>query len=198
MSTSEAPSGYESAVAEEPLKIVEAPAKEPPPSEEVSPADREADADDKLPVEAFDPFRPKPGGRPVWAKPLPKGFAFPRGVHPIFLRFRAEWTTAPEKGERHCVVWELTDIEELAAAQRAMGQPGRSAQELAKQTIRIVDGHQADWSGNDDPGSIDNFWREIGPKCRQMLVVVYSRTHVMSEAERVDFLLNCIAARALG
>jgi hypothetical protein len=173
-----------------------APVPEPPPPEEVAPEDREPARE--IEREDFDPFTPKTGGVPAWAK-LPKGFKFPRGIRPIFVRFKAAWTRAPHKGDRSCILWELTDVEEYAAAQRATGQPWRSSHEFAKQMLRVIDGHPAEWGTAEEvDGGVDAFWREIGPKCRSMLVAIYAKTHAMEAAERVDFFMSCIEVRPAG
>jgi hypothetical protein len=172
------------------------------PAEEDEPELREAEAptDPKAALPSVEERIPdaERGGPPAWAK-VPKGMRFPRGTRPIFVRFRPEWTRAPHKGERQCILWELTDLDEHAAAQRAAGFPGRGLQEFAKGTIRAIDGEAVEWSGAEGAvANIDQFWRDIGPKGRSMIVGIYQQTHAMSPSERVDFFMNCIAARSVG
>lgn len=176
-----------------PIEYATEPPEAPPP-EEVSAADREPAEE----PEEFDPFVPMPGGRPAWC-PIPKGFKPPQGVRVMFVSFAAETTVAPHKGDRSCLLWELSDIEELDAAKRSAGQPGRGPYEFAKQMIRVIDGSIVDWSGDgSSPGSIDRFWREIGPKGRSMLALIYGRTHAMDAKERVDFFTKRFVVRPAG
>ena len=137
------------------------------------------------------------GGAPPWAK-IPAGFKFPRGRQVAFLRFRAEWTDTPWKGDRQAVVWSLTDADEKIGLGRAMGDVNRAANELSKQMLRAIDGHEAVWDGTPGPGNVDRWWTEIGGKCRQILVRVYTQLHVLSEEERTDFFENCIEVRTTG
>ena len=67
---------------------------------------------------------------------------------------------------------------------------------IGKRTGSLADVHPVDLSGLEGPGSVDHFWREIGPKGRQMVVVVYIRTHQMADSEMNDFFANCAAVRA--
>lgn len=137
------------------------------------------------------------GGAPPWAK-IPAGFKFPRGRQVAFLRFRAEWTDTPWKGDRQAIVWTLTDADEKVALGRATGDVNRAASELSKQMLRAIDGHEVDWGGTPGPGNVDRWWTEIGGKCRQILVRVYTQLHVLSEEERADFFENCIEVRSTG
>lgn len=138
-------------------------------------------------------------GLPEWAT-MPEGLKVPPGRQVHALRFRSEWTDVPGKGDRHCIVWNLSDAEERIALKRSGGgdEPVSMATELAKQMIRAIDGHKADWSGVAGPGNIDVFWREIGSKCRQLVVRWYTQTHMLSDAERADFFENCVASRTAG
>jgi len=146
-------------------------------------------------------FAPLPdarsGGAPKWAT-VPPNLKFPRGRQVAFIRFKAEWTDAPHRGDRQCIVWGLTDIDEKVALGRAIGDPNRAANELAKQMIRSVDGHVVDWSGDPGPGNIDQWWREVGGKCRQMLIRIYTQLHVLSEDDRRTFFESCIELRTTG
>ena len=173
--------------------VAEEPA--PPPVEETTAADRGEPAEE--PPLAETPMVPNADALPTWAK-IPTGFRFPRGTTPIFVMFRAAWTSAPFKGDRTAILWELTDLDELEAYRRAAGLQIRASHELAKGMIRSIDGHPADWSGLDGPGSVEAFWREIGPKCRDRLIQMYAQRHVMDAKDRADFFTNCVAVRAVG
>lgn len=142
---------------------------------------------DEAPAEA--------GGLPDWVV-VPEGLKIPPGAEVIAMRFRAEWTAVPKKGERWCLTWPLTEAEESAALKRTRGDLFRSTPEMAKMTIRVIDGVKADWSakiigGVVSKGNVNRFWHEIGPKCRKMLVANYHRTHNLNEEQLQDFLLSC-------
>lgn len=137
--------------------------------------------------------QPEPGNWPVWCPPLPPGMKIPKGRMAFPMMFREEWTDARWKGPRTCVVWSLTPGDEKLAYARARGDAARGATELAKQMIRCIDGLPAsDVRG--EPGSVDEFWTEIGGKCRQNLVRWYVQTHVLNDKEQDDFFENCVAA----
>lgn len=140
------------------------------------------------------PWRiPKPTSWPAWCPPIPTGVKIPKGRLAFPMRFREHLTDAPWKGERSFVLWSLSPGDEKLAYSRARGDAARGAAELAKQMIRVVDGVPAtDVRG--DAGSVDEFWNEIGGKCRQFLIKWYVQTHVMNEEEQTDFFENCVAA----
>jgi hypothetical protein len=140
---------------------------------------------------------------PEWAK-VPavgadgKPFRFPRGVEAFFVRIRGELTSARHKGDRILIVWGLSDGDEKLAYQRAMSDSNRAITELAKQTIRAIDGHGADWSGKGGPGNVDQLWRELGGKGRGQIVRLYTQLHVYDLEEQADFFANCVASVATG
>jgi len=149
------------------------------------------------PKATFFPLPDAGEGLPPWAKvpadTAERPWKFPRNVQVIAIRFPARLTRAPEKGDRTCLLWEISDGEERVALMRAVKDPNRAQTELAKQMIRAVDEHPADWSGLSSPGSVEVFWREIGAKCRTLIVHVYNQLHLMTQAETDDFLENCVA-----
>ncbi len=180
--------------------------EQPLPLEEESPEDTIAEVSEDDSTEEAEVMKPKryfaipnarAGGAPQWAK-IPSGFKFPRGRQVAFIRFRAEWTDTPWKGDRQAIVWSLTDADEKIGLARAMGDVNRAANELSKQMLRAVDGYEVTWDGSPGPGNIDRWWTEIGGKCRQILVRVYTQLHVLSEEERTDFFENCIEVRTTG
>lgn len=153
---------------------------------------------EEKPVAARSMRLPEPSaGIPEWMK-VPRGLKFPRGRLPVYVRFRAELTDVPTRGERQAICWALTDADEMLAYKRSMGDPARAIDELTKQMVRAVDGHQVDWSGGATPGSIDRWWTEIGGRCRSILKRVYMQTHQATEAEVRDFFENCIAVGGTG
>jgi hypothetical protein len=129
---------------------------------------------------------------------MPKHLKVPRGKQIVFLRFPASLTDTPSKGDRQCIAWSLTDGEEKLAADRCDGKPNRAAAEYSKQMLRAVDGVVVDWSKPRGPGSVDEFWREIGPKGRNILMRVYTQMHLASDEELRDFFEQCVAVRTAG
>ena len=72
----------------------------------------------------------------------------------------------------------------------------RLYEEMAKRTIRVVDGHRADWAGRKTAaGSVVRFWEEIGPKARMFVINQYLQTHTPNAEETADFFLNCCVYR---
>lgn len=138
---------------------------------------------------------PDPDALPEWAK-VPSGLALPPGKQIGFMMFKAEWTDRPHGGDRVIVMWGLTVADERLARAATRGDSTRSYEELAKRMIRSVDGHRADWTGKQGPGSINRFWDEVGPKCRPLIINAYLKTHSLGAEETADFFLNCCAYRS--
>ena len=160
-------------------------------SDEETPTVAEVEPTDEEVAALEDEDGPKRGrGVPPWAT-LPPGFKVPPGgARATFMRFKAEWTDRPEKGDRWCMVWPLTEQDEKLAMARAAGDANQAVHELTRQTIRIVDGHKADWTGSPNAGSVRQFWRDIGKRCRNLLIINYHRTHNLSPEELADFAVN--------
>lgn len=137
------------------------------------------------------------GEVPEWAV-VPPDLKVPAGRVMMFVRFRAQWTDAPHKGDRQCIVWSLTDADEKAALNRCMGDANRAASEYTRQMIRAVDGCVARHDIPHGSGSLDEFWTEIGAKCRILLLRLYTKWHSPTEEEIQDFFENCVAARTAG
>jgi len=169
-------------------------------------------ADDRKPVPAllkpeaafFALPKPTAEGWPEWCPLPPKGWAAPPELQVIFIRCRASHTRTPQKGEKYCVLYELSVPEMRVAVQRAHGDPNRVQEEMTKQMIRLVGNesdaslHAADWSGLAGPGTIGLFWDEIGAKYREQLTRLYMQIHQFSQEEQVDFFDNCIEVRTTG
>jgi hypothetical protein len=134
---------------------------------------------------------------PDWAA-IPQGVKTPDGWLVWFVKFRAKVTNTPGKGDRTCVLWNLSESDEKHAAKRARGDPMRVVDEMAKQMIRVVDGHGADWGGSRGAGSVDAFWQDIGGKCRHQLKSLYLKNHTMTGEETADFFEHCVAVRTAG
>jgi hypothetical protein len=145
-------------------------------------------ADDVQEVEDA-PEKPSEDGEvPEWAV-IPSGVKMPaQGASVAFIRIRAKWTTNPTKGDRWCMCAAIGEMEEKLAYTRSRGDQMRTVAELAKATIRVVDGYKADWSGvGTKKGSVSEFWSSIGSKGRHMIRNYYVRTHTVTEEEALDF-----------
>lgn len=127
---------------------------------------------------------------PDWAV-LPPELKVPAGRQLYFVRFRAEWTDRPDKGDRQCILWSLTEADEKNALKRTRGDAMRGLDELSKQMVRAIDGKVVNWVGV----SPATFWDEIGGRCRQLLKSHYTKTHMLGAEETADFFANCIAVR---
>lgn len=137
-----------------------------------------------------------PAGAPPWC-PLPPDFRIPVGKNVTFMRFRADWTDAPAMGERTVVVWPLTDTEMLLANQLARNDDNRTLEEMAKMSIRCIDGKHPDRTGNPAVGTIavNTFWTQIGEKCRRQIKVNHVKTHTLTTEEQLDFFTSCFVVR---
>jgi hypothetical protein len=133
---------------------------------------------------------------PNWVE-FPPGFKIPPNKQVAFMLFRARWTDRPDKGDRWCMMWPLSDAEEKLALRRTRGESSRSLSELAKQMIHLIDGKKADWSKSPGPDSMDveRFWNEIGGRCRQQITNLYVKTHTLSAEDQKDFIENCLVVR---
>lgn len=176
-------------------------APEPPAEEPTQSAGNGAPAADKA-EEAPVPAPPRmpyatDDAVPDWVV-VPSNLRVPRGRQLVFLRFPPSITGDGTKGERQCICWSMSDAEEKIAHDRCAGNPARSAVEFPKQMIRVVDGVLVDWSKSRGPGSVDEFYREIGPKGRNLLARVYTTLHMTTEDELRDFFENCVAVRTAG
>jgi hypothetical protein len=134
---------------------------------------------------------------PEWVLIPPPPFKLPRRRVLSFLRFRAIWTDTPEKGDRQCILWNLTATDERFALQRSRGDGLRTITEYAKQMVRAIDGVVVNRSGT-GAGNVDAWWNEVGAKCRQLIINHYLRTHTLNTDERKDFFSNCVAVRTVG
>ena len=134
---------------------------------------------------------------PAWVV-LPSDLTLPPGKLVGFMRFRANLTDVAGKGDRHCILWNLSSADEKLALKRTRGDAMRTVQEMAKQMIRSIDGFRVDWTGAFGVGNVDKFWDEIGSRYRQQLVNYYIKTHSLGQAEQADFFANCIAIRTVG
>lgn len=134
---------------------------------------------------------------PPWVE-LPGDLIIPRGAQVGFLRIRSNLTADPSQGDRQCVVWPLTDLDERLAMSRIQDNPYNAIAELTVQMIRAIDGAKVNWAAKrGDPGNIKDFWRDLGPKGRSLVQRYYTRTHQVTAEETMDFLSECVAVRTM-
>jgi hypothetical protein len=158
---------------------------------------REIPIDGVLRDEDGDPIAPNVEEIPGWVQ-VPPDLVYPKGGRQVtYVLFKAAWTDVPEKGDRHCVLWNLNEADEKLALKRTRGEALRTIDELAKQMVRCIDGHKSDWTGGFGPGNVDLFWNDIGAKCRQQLKNLYAKTHMFNTEDSIDFFTNCIAVRTV-
>jgi hypothetical protein len=136
---------------------------------------------------------PPPGAFPTWVK-LPAGLEFPPGRRIQALRFKAEWTDVPRKGERQCILWPLSEADEKLAYQRTRGESAMSLNELAKQMVRVVDGQLVTW-GDGTPSDLTQWWTEIGARCRTLIKNSYAKMHTLEAGDLAAFFTDCQAVR---
>jgi len=180
----------------EPEPVVVSAAASPSTAEEVAQAEADEEPEAEPPVRVGGRLPKATSDRiPPWVK-LPEGFRFPRNRAVAFLFFHAHMTDTPGKGDRQAIVWSLDPEGEKMAFGRALSDVNRAPAELSKQMVRAVDGHAVDWSGLPGaPGNVDVFWRDIGPKYRDLIQRVYVQLHVLTREETDDFFENCVALR---
>lgn len=125
---------------------------------------------------------------------IPRDLRIMRGEEVTILRFKADdcKPTARHKGDRTCVLFPLSVADERIARQRMFGDSTRGLEEMAKMMVRAIDGHVVKPS---DPSEVENFWEDIGPRHRNMLVGIYQRTHNFDAEERLLFFADCVAVR---
>lgn len=134
-----------------------------------------------------------PNALPAWLA-LPPDLKIPPDKQIGFMLFRSQWTDRPSKGDRQCLMWPLSDADEKFALKRTRGDMSRGISELAKQMIRAVDGKKIDWAKNSGK-DLENFWDEIGAKCRQQIQNYYLKTHALTKDDQLDFFVNCLVVR---
>lgn len=131
-------------------------------------------------------------GIPEWVK-VPEGFKKPpKGKKIIVLRFKAEWTDDPSKGDRQCIVWSLTLSDERNAITRARGVRERLLSEMTMATIRYIDGEPVDWTRRNRAADPVVFFDEIGPKCRAQLENIYNAQHNLNAEDQLSFFGECL------
>lgn len=160
---------------------------------------------------------------------IPQGMRFPPGKAVAFMRVRSSWTDSPQKGvqsiwrrprdprdlaagfdseevlSRVAICWSITYGEERNALKRSR-EPTMTYDELTKQMIRAVDGRKVDWAGEyakpENAGSLvspEEFWRDLGVKCRPLFIAQYRQLHNLKEEELADFLSSSlVVVRAVG
>jgi hypothetical protein len=183
--------------ADQPMRLAGAPEEADPTDAHRVPADALKPVSDAKPhIEQSGMKLPeaKVGGVPGWFKLPVAGFTFPRGRQVHFIRFRAEWTDTPWKGERQCCLWSMGVGDKKIALMRSMGDSLRAQDEMLKQTLRIIDGAVVSL----EDGSLDVWWDEIGEKCRTLLTRVFAQLHFLKPEQLTDFLAECVDTRSTG
>jgi hypothetical protein len=137
------------------------------------------------------------GGVPEWVI-VPPGLKIPRNKQVVYLRFRADMTDTPSRGERQAIIWSNNLGDQKLAIMRSDRDPNKMAEQMAKQMVRSVDGNVADWTGEPGAGNIDMWWDAIGPKCRSILDRLFVQLHVATQEELTDFFESCVAVRLAG
>lgn len=133
---------------------------------------------------------------PDWLE-LPPNTVLPSGRNVTFIRFRSRWTDTPGKGDRTCVIWNLSVQDEKIAVNRANTQNTSVVRELSKQTIRYIDGKKVDWTTGVH-SKIERFWDEIGFACREKIAGLYSKNHSLTMEDEKDFFEHCICVKPGG
>lgn len=133
---------------------------------------------------------------------LPASFASPKGKTPAFMKFPADMTETPWKGDRYCVLWTLSYADEKRAIARSGGQPGGMIPEMTQGMIRVIDGKWTAMSGRTPTAAerfekVSVFWEEIGPGCRQVLETFYINQHNLSMEQKARFFTECVAFRSV-
>lgn len=102
---------------------------------------------------------------------------------------RAKYTyTIPESLQRYGIktfaLVELNAREEIMAAKRADNQPVRLAFELARESLREVDGVPVSTA----EGTADSVFDSMHPKVRTLLITAYSDLHNPNDGDTSSFL----------
>jgi hypothetical protein len=130
-------------------------------------------------------------GFPEWCS-VPEGLNLPKYALAVPMRIFAALTSRPDKGDRTCICWQLSDGDDRLAIESAMSDPMRYRRELTKRMIRAVDGHLPSDDPN-SPGCVDRWWDEIGPKGRHQINLMYNVLHTTTAAEQASFFESCVA-----
>lgn len=129
---------------------------------------------------------------------LPPGVVLPKGYQVWFVRFHANLTNTPTKGDRWCVLWNLVEADEKFALKRTMGDHVRTLSECAKQTVRITGfvtdpptpGNRVNWGLGHH--ALSEFWDGIGGAYRQQLMNMYVKNHTLGAEQAADFFSKCV------
>jgi hypothetical protein len=83
---------------------------------------------------------------------------------------------------------QLTAGEEMMAAKRSMGDPVALSYELAKESLRRIDGKPV----STGDGSADSWWENPNnAKARTLVVTAYNQVNSVSRDDNADFLASC-------
>jgi len=166
-------------------------AQSPPPGY----SSERSEEDDDSSAEVDDPSK-----LPSWVKIPDAPWTLPtgKGKKIIALRFFADTTDFPEKGDRQVIMWSLTLADERTALRRVQGRRELLQQEFTMQMIRAIDGMPVDWTRRNRAADPTVFFDEIGPKCREMMERIYNSHHNMNQEEQVAFFGRGIALLSRG
>src|SRR5262245_9239179 len=80
----------------------------------------------------------------------------------------------------------LTAEEEILAGKRSQNSNYKTAQELAKQCLYMVNGQRVSLASN-----ADEVWNLLPPKIRTLIITAYVELHTPSDNESADFMKSC-------
>lgn len=120
-------------------------------------------------------------------------FRFPKGRKVFFLRFRADKTDVPGRGERQLIVWPLSVGDMEFARSRAQGDRLKFADQMTKQCFRAIDGKAVDWTTGGVVNNPEQFWGELGQGYRNLVQTLITQINILDAAETRDFLESCVS-----
>lgn len=133
---------------------------------------------------------------PAWVR-MPPDLVVPPWKTVGYMLFPPWLTKRPDLGDRTCITWGLSVVDERLARSAARSDSSRMYEEMAKRMIRSIDGARADWTGKrGGTGDVNKFWEEIGNKARMFLINQYLQTHNPTTEETARFFLECVAYRS--
>ena len=130
---------------------------------------------------------------PEWAQVPGDGFKLPPdGKEVLYIKIPGSLTDYKGKGDRQCIMWNLTYADEKNALKRCFNDPMRTTDEMTRQMIRAIDGRRVNWASPASPDGIDRWWDEIGIRARMLLKGIFVKRTSASQEERLDFFGNCV------
>jgi len=102
------------------------------------------------------------------------------------ISFTLPAKVASEAGFTTVGLVELTAGEELMATKRCGNDPIRLAFELAKESLRVLDGRRV----STGDGTADQAWEKMHPRARNLIVRAFGEVHNPSMDDVVGFLAS--------